>query len=136
MVEVNRIRSIPLFEGLSEEELTRVATWIEPRSVEAGRVVVPEGESGYTFFVIEQGTVVVHQDGRDLAHLGPGAFFGEMAILGQGKRVATVTASTDATFLTLFGLEFRQLEAEMPGVAERIAAAADARGQWAQSAVA
>ena len=127
MVEVDRIRTIPLFDGLSEEELTRVATWIEPRNVEAGRVVVPEGESGYTFFVIEQGEVVVDQDGRDLAHLGPGDFFGEMAILGQGTRVATVTASTDATFLTMFGLEFRQLEAELPGVAERIVAAVDAR---------
>jgi CRP-like cAMP-binding protein len=127
MVEVDRIRTIPLFDGLSEEELTRVANWIEPRNVEAGRVVVPKGESGYTFFVIEQGEVVVDQDGRDLAHLGPGDFFGEMAILGQGTRVATVTASTDATFLTMFGLEFRQLEAELPGVAERIVAAVDAR---------
>jgi hypothetical protein len=50
-----------------------------------------------------------------------------MAILGKGKRVATVTASTDATFLTMFGLEFRRLEAELPGVAERIVAAVEAR---------
>ena len=127
MVEVDRIRTIPLFEGLTEDELATVAAWIEPRTVETGRVVVPEGESGYTFFLLERGEVAVDQDGAEVARLGPGDFFGEMAILGKGKRVATVTATTETTVLSIFGLEFRRLEAELPAVAERIRAAADAR---------
>jgi CRP-like cAMP-binding protein len=127
VVEVDRIRTIPLFEGLTEDELATVAAWIEPRTVETGRVVVPEGESGYTFFVLEQGEVAVDQDGTEMARLGPGDFFGEMAILGRGKRVATVTATTETTVLSIFGLEFRRLEAELPAVAQRIRDAADAR---------
>ncbi len=81
---------------------------------------IHEGASGYTFFVILEGTVDVDRGGELIETLGPGDFFGEMAILGSGRRNATVTASTRVELVVLFGTVFRTMESEHPDVAERI----------------
>jgi CRP-like cAMP-binding protein len=83
-------------------------------------VFIHEGASGYTFFVILEGTVDVDRDGERVESLGPGDFFGEMAILGSGRRNATVTASTHVELLALFGTVFRTMESDHPQVAELI----------------
>lgn len=119
-VPVERLSGLPLFEGLSTDELARVARSFEEKQASVGARLTLEGASGYSFFVIESGTVDVERGGQMLETLGPGSFFGEAAILTGERRNATVTASSDVTLLVLFGTEFRVLESELPAAAERI----------------
>jgi voltage-gated potassium channel len=119
-VSAERLRSVPLFSTLSEDELTRLGEAFEEKRSSSGTHVTLEGASGYSFFVIESGTVEVDRSGEVLKTLGPGDFFGETAILTGERRNATITASTDVELLVLFGTEFRRLESELPAAAEEI----------------
>lgn len=86
-----------------------------------------EGASGYSFFLLVDGTAVVTAGGTQLATLGPGDFFGEMAILGDGRRTATVTTTSSARLFVMFGTEFRRLQQAYPEIAARLEQAASAR---------
>ena len=86
-----------------------------------------EGATGYSFFVISDGAVAVTAGGESVASLGPGDFFGEMALLGSGRRQATVETVSPARVLILFGSEFRQLQETHPGIAAQIEAAMQER---------
>jgi len=119
-VGVDRLRAVPTFSSLSEDELTRLGDAFEERQSSAGTRLTLEGASGYSFFVIESGTAEVERAGEVLKTLGPGDFFGEAAILTGERRNATVTARTDVELLVLFGTEFRRLETELPAAAEQI----------------
>ena len=119
-VTPERLRALPLFAGLPDDELARVAQAFEEKQVSAGGRLTLEGASGYSFFVIESGTVEVERGGEVLETLGAGDFFGEAAILTGERRNATVTASSDVDLLVLFGTAFRVLEAELPAAAEQI----------------
>ena len=121
-VSTERLQAVPLFSTLSPEELAALGGRFEERQVKAGTHLTTEGASGYTFFVIETGTVEVQRDGNVLNTLGPGDFFGETAILSGERRNATVTAASDVDLLVLFGTEFRILERDWPTVAATIAA--------------
>jgi CRP-like cAMP-binding protein len=121
-VSADRLQAVPLFASLSAEELGALGGRFEERQVKAGTRLTTEGASGYTFFVIENGSVEVERDGAVVSTLGPGDFFGETAILSGERRNATITASSDTDLLVLFGTEFRILEREWPAVAEKIAA--------------
>jgi CRP-like cAMP-binding protein len=114
------LRAIPLFADLQDDQLETVASWLEVREEEEGRRLVPEGASGYDFFVIAKGTADVIHGGSAIASLGRGDFFGEMAIMGDGHRVADVVATSPITLYDMFGTNFRQLEMGMPEVAARI----------------
>jgi CRP/FNR family cyclic AMP-dependent transcriptional regulator len=125
------LAQIPLFSALDQAQLARVASLARTADVPKGEVLTREGEPGDDFFVIEKGKARVTLDGKKLAVLGPGEFFGEMALLDQGPRSATVTASS-AMRLYVFGAEeFGQLLDGAPdvgkkilrGVAERLRAA-------------
>jgi CRP-like cAMP-binding protein len=120
-VEPERLRSIPLFAGLSEDERHYVAAWMETRHAQPGDRVVPEGAPGYEFFIVEDGTVEVVQDAERIRTLGPGEFFGEMALVGSAtRRVASVVATAPLRLLVIHGLHLRELEARQPEVAARI----------------
>jgi len=123
------LRSIPLFDGLGDADLETLASWFEAKTVGEGSRLIGEGAAGYCFFVLVDGGAVVTSEGAstELAKLGPGDFFGEMAILGDGRRQATVTTTSPAKVLVLFGTEFRQLEQEHAGVAARIREAMEQR---------
>ena len=82
----------------------------------------PEGAAGYQFYVIESGTAEVRQHQEPIATLGQGDFFGEMAMMGHGRRVADVVATSPMTNLAMFGTSFRELEANLPDVAAEIRA--------------
>lgn len=116
----NTLAALPLFSSLTREQLATVAAWSELRTLRPGERAVGEGASGYCFFVVQDGAAVVTQDSKELGRLGPGDFFGELAILGDGRRTATVTAVEPTTVLVFFGTEFRRLEAELPNVAAEI----------------
>jgi len=114
------LRGIPLFAELSDDDLAHLANRLEGRDVAEGSRITPEGASGYSFFVIESGTAEVSSGGVRVAELGPGDHFGEMAILGDGRRVADVVATSPMRLLVMFGTAFREMEADMPQVATRI----------------
>ena len=116
----DRLRAIPLFSDLNDDDLARLATWFTVEEASEGSRLTPEGASGYRFFVIEQGTAEVRQHQEPIATLGAGEFFGEMAIMGDGRRVAAVVATSPMTLFAMFGTEFREMEATLPAVAARI----------------
>ena len=90
-----------IFEGLTPKELQAIAGGAKERSVEAGETIAAEGEGGVGFFVVAEGKARVERDGEVLAHLNPGASFGEVALLDDrgNRRSASVIAETPVTML-------------------------------------
>ena len=123
------LASLPLFGSLSDSELAEVAGWFEVREVGAGVRLAGEGATGYSFFVIDAGEVAVTAQGDELATLRAGDFFGEVALLGEGRRTATVTTRTPSTMLVLFGLDFSRLRSRFPAIAAELEAAMQQRLQ-------
>ena len=116
----DELRSIPLFAGLSDADLETLAPWFEAKTVSEGVRLTAEGAAGYSFFAIAHGSASVSSEGNELSVLGPGDFFGEIAILGDGRRNATVTTTSPTKVLVLFGSDFRRLEERHPEIAARI----------------
>jgi CRP-like cAMP-binding protein len=127
VTSVDALAAVPLFSSLDEEQLAKLANWFHVQNANEGVRLVGEGAPGYTFFVLIEGTAAVMSGDQTLAELTAGDFFGEVAILGDGRRTATVTSTTAVRLLVLFGTEFRQLEAAHPEIASRIAEAMQAR---------
>jgi len=123
------LAGIALLDDLEPEELTKIAPWFEVQDVSPGVNLTGEGASGYSFYILSDGTASVTIDGVEVNTLGPGDFFGELAILGDGVRTATVTTTSLSRLLVLFGTEFRQLQQEQPELASRIEAGVRARLQ-------
>jgi CRP/FNR family transcriptional regulator, cyclic AMP receptor protein len=126
-VDQARLRSIPLFAELSDHERQRVARWADEVDVPEGKHLVDEGRFPHEFFVIEEGTAEVRQGDRKIAELGPGDFFGEIALVEQQRRTASVIATTPLRTIVMFGRDFNQMEDEMPSVAARIRQAIEER---------
>lgn len=114
------LAGIRLFDTLEPEEQATVAPWFELEDVGPGVELTGEGASGYSFFVLRGGTATVSIDGSEVRTLGSGDFFGELALLGDGQRTATVTTDSPSQVLVLFGTEFRRLQQEYPEIAARI----------------
>ncbi len=127
MTAPDDLAGVPLFASLDGAQLDELAKWFHTQNASEGVRLVGEGAPGYTFFVILDGTAQVTAEGKPLMTLGPGEFFGEIAILGGGKRTATVTSTSPITMLVLFGTEFRQLEAAHPEIAAEITQAMRSR---------
>ena len=126
-MDADRLRKLPLFGELSHRELERVARWADEVDVKAGRRLMDEGAFPHEFMLIEAGTAEVTHDGAHLADLGPGDFFGEMALLEEHRRSATVTATSDLTIVVMHERDFRAMEDEMPHVAGRLRGVMDDR---------
>lgn len=124
---LEHLREVPLFAACSKKELAKVARASDEVAVPAGRVLVKEGEIGREFFLLLDGEAVVRRGTKKVATLGPGAFFGEMALLDRGPRSASVEAATDATLLVLGQREFAGLIDEVPGLAHKLLTAMAAR---------
>ena len=135
-VDPSRIRDVPLFAELSDDERAAIAAKLSQRHVSAGDRLSTEGGAGYFFFVIESGTVDVSHGDDVVATLGPGDFFGEAAVLQTTRRTATVTATSDVIVLEMFGADFAVVNAQAPSVhsaieramAERMPASPSERG--------
>jgi CRP/FNR family cyclic AMP-dependent transcriptional regulator len=126
-VDVSRLSGVPLFSDLSADELVEVASHLEERNVSPGAHLSNEGGAGYFFFIIDSGTAQVSKHDEVVAELGPGDFFGEVAVLEAGRRTATVTAQTAMTVFAMFGADFALLEARAPSVHKAVAAAIEQR---------
>ena len=106
---VELIQKVPLFADLDQRELSDLAGWFKERSFSQGDEVVSEGRGGIGFFVIEQGEASVSVHGDERGSLGPGDYFGEVALIDEGQRSATVTAKSDMRTYGLTSWEFRPL---------------------------
>jgi cAMP-dependent protein kinase regulator len=126
-VDPDRIIKVPLFDGLSADDLAAVAAKLEERDAHIGEHLSSEGGAGYFFFVIESGLAEVIKHGEPVAQLGPGDFFGEGAIFRARRRTATVTVLAPGVVLAMFGADFAKLVGDIPELHERIEAALDAR---------
>jgi CRP/FNR family cyclic AMP-dependent transcriptional regulator len=117
----------PFFQGLSRNELIEIAKVTEDLEVEAGRVLTREGQSGSEFFVIIEGEVGVTKDGQEIRSLGPGDFFGEIALLEDTPRTATVTAKAPLRFFVLTRQAFRSMLAHQPELERKVLSALEER---------
>ena len=118
--KVDALKRATLFEGLSRKQLVQLARVSEDLEVPAGKVLCKEGEVGQEFFVIIDGEVEVTKNGKRLATRTGGEFFGEIALLEDTPRIATVTALTPLRFFVLTRRDFRQLIRDNPGVERKI----------------
>lgn len=118
--KVQALKRAPLFDGLSKKELAQLARVSEDVEVEPGKVLVKEGEVGQEFFVIVDGKVKVTRKGRRVATRGPGEFVGEIALLEDTPRTATIIAETPVRFFVLTRKDFRHLLNENPGVERKV----------------
>ena len=117
-----------LFSACSDDELERIAALASPRTASAGDELTRQGDEGDEFFVVIDGDAVASIDGDPVGELGPGSFFGEMALIDGGERTATVTASTDMQLLVLDRHDFNEmLEVAMPSVMPKLLAVVGAR---------
>ncbi len=103
------IERVPLFAGLDGRELKAIAASLKDRVFEAGSVVVQEGASGLGFFVIESGSAKVSVSGHEVRTIGPGDHFGEIALIADRPRTATITAETDVACFGMTVWDFRAL---------------------------
>ena len=126
-MDATRLKSIPLFEEVGDEELAQIAPFAQEVSVEAGKVLVREGDFSYEFMAIEEGDAEVTRGGEHVADLGPGDFFGEMGLLEKTLRNATVTAKTSMRLVTLTGWDLRRVERTAPQAIERVRAVLEER---------
>ena len=111
-----QLAQVPLFAGLKERNLKMLAQSLKGRSFEPGATIAVEGKSGVGFFVIAEGEATVSIDGKERATLRPGDHFGELALITEGERTATVTAITRLRCLVIPFWDFRRFAKENPDV--------------------
>jgi CRP-like cAMP-binding protein len=121
-VKPDRLKEIPLFSDLSGDDLERLGGWTDEVDLPAGKPLISQGNFPHEFMVLESGTAEVTHDGKHLADLGPGDFFGEMALLEEQRRMASVVTTSEATVIVMHARNFRAMEEAMPEVAARIKA--------------
>jgi len=111
------LKQVDLFSGLDDKEAAKIAPLFKERTYSAGETMAEEGKHGVGFFVIESGTANVSVHGEQRRTLGPGTHFGEVALLDDGVRTATVTADSDVTAYVLVAWDFRPLVQADPELA-------------------
>jgi CRP/FNR family transcriptional regulator, cyclic AMP receptor protein len=127
VVDRKQLEGVRFFSSLSKQELEKLARWTDQISVGEGHVLASEGEFAHEFFVIEDGSAEVLQNGERISELGPGDFFGEIGLIETERRTATVVATRPMQLIVMGQREFKQMEQEMPAVADRIRSAIRAR---------
>lgn len=110
------LAKVPLLAGLDRKSLEQIGRLADEVDLPAGRVVAKQGSSADEFFVIIDGTVSVERDGKHLRDMGPGDFFGELAMLGKVPRTATVTCTSPCRLLVVGHREFNSLLASYPTI--------------------
>ena len=109
MAAADTLKKVPLFAGLEDKEREDIATLMVERRFRAGDKLTEQGHSGVGFFVIEDGTADVAVDGEARGSIGPGDYFGEIALLTDSDRTATLTATTDMLTYGMTSWDFKPL---------------------------
>lgn len=117
---LEHLARVPMFSACSDDELRAVARRSTDVTFPAGEVLLREGEPGYEAFVIVDGEVQVTRGGVEIAVLGPGEFFGELALLDRSPRSATVTTLTPTEAVVLTIQEFDALLEEAPSITRKL----------------
>lgn len=106
---VEQLQRVPLFADLDRREMQSLASSFKERKFDNGETVTSEGAGGVGFFIIDDGEATVTIGGEERARLGPGDYFGELALIDEGTRTATITAESDMRCYGLTSWEFRPL---------------------------
>jgi CRP/FNR family transcriptional regulator, cyclic AMP receptor protein len=114
------LKNVPLFAGCSKSELQRIASLADELDLGDGATLIREGERGREFIVIAEGTVKVTRNGTKLRELGAGDFIGEIALVADVPRTATVTATSPVRLLVVTDRAFRGLLEQMPSIAKKV----------------
>ena len=116
------LRRVPLFDGLNDKELEAMANTAKERRYDTGDTIVGEGEGGVGFFVVADGTARVEVSGERRGTIGPGASFGEVALLDEGgRRTASVVAESPLRVFGITAWQFTPLLEQHPSIAIKIA---------------
>ena len=121
--KIDLLRSVPLFSGCSRKELGQISTLADELHQPEGTTLIAEGKKGREFFVLVEGTVDVRRNGRRLRSLESGTFFGEIALVTDTPRTATVVATSAVRLLVITGQSFRRLLNETPSIQGKVLAA-------------
>ena len=117
-----RLAAVPLFEGLSKRHLREISTLATQLQEPAGTVLTTEGRPGHEFVIVLEGQVEVRHGDEVIAKLGPSEYFGEMALLDDRPRTASVVATTPVVIEVIGQREFSGMLADMPEVKDKIVA--------------
>lgn len=121
------VPTIPLFSSVRRRDRRTIARLADTIDVPAWKTLAREGDLAAEFFVVLDGVAVASRDGRPVATLGPGDFFGEIGLLAGPRRTATVTAATPMQLVVVGSREFASMLDAFPGVGGRIRGAAERR---------
>ena len=126
-MDASRLKKLPLFQDLSDKERERIGRWADEVDVQTGKHLIEQGQFGYEFFVIEEGKAEVKRGDEVIAQLGPGDFFGEIALLEADRRTASVIASEPLRTIVMTRRDFDEMQREMPSIAASIRQAVEDR---------
>jgi CRP-like cAMP-binding protein len=128
-VDPKDLKAVPLFASLRDDELRLVAQQADEVDVREGKQLITEGKFAHEFFAIKNGSADVVVDGNVIRTLGPGDFFGELALLIADRRTASVVATSPMDLVVLTAAQFHAIERQMPPVAAQIRTAIEERSQ-------
>jgi len=118
--KIELLKGVPLFAGCSKSELQRIAALADELDLAEGATLIREGETGREFIVVAEGTVRVTRGGKTLRELGSGDFIGEIALVADVPRTATVTATSPVRLLVVTDRAFRAVLEQMPSIATKV----------------
>ena len=119
-MDAEKLKDIELFQGLSSKQRGQLSPWLDEIDMNAGRELVTQDALGHEFFVVLEGTCEVHDGSTHLADIGPGDFFGEIALIETERRVATVTATSPVRLAVMSRADFRAMQSKFPDIAQRL----------------
>jgi CRP-like cAMP-binding protein len=125
--KIAAMERVPLFARCSKKELTSIASLADEVDLPAGKVLTSEGDRGREFFVVLEGSADVRRDGRELPSLAAGDFFGEIALVTDKARTATVTANGPMRALVITDRAFRELLRKSPAIQGKVLEAVASR---------
>jgi CRP/FNR family cyclic AMP-dependent transcriptional regulator len=120
--KIELLKKVPLFAGCSKSELRELAKTADELDLREGTVLTREGRPGREFFVLIDGTAEVRRKGKKIADLGPGDWLGEIALITDSPRTATVTATSPVDVLVITDRRFRSVVETMPSIALKVLA--------------
>jgi CRP/FNR family cyclic AMP-dependent transcriptional regulator len=125
--KIELLKKVPLFAGCSKSELRQLAQTADEVDLRQGTVLTREGRLGREFFVLIDGTAEVTKKGKKIAQLGPGDWLGEIALITDSPRTATVTATSPLDVLVITDRRFRSVVESMPSIAMKVLASVGQR---------